>query len=164
MRKPVWIVMAAVLAFSISGCTEKQETETGSDAGIQMAFDNSFAAQDFTDGLLEELLEQGVYSVELYRQRRAALSARQEQLQQLWKESNLPPLPPDAQDSASLPAFWDVFAGASPLLQNMLLKACVSKILYRKECRGRANGSGVSRDANRFTLVIYPQPFPVSSR
>lgn len=113
---------------------------------------------------LEELLEQGVYSVELYRQRRAALSARQEQLQQLWKESNLPPLPPAAQDPASLPAFWDVFASASPLLQNMLLKACVSKILYRKECRGRANGSGVSRDANRFTLVIYPQPFPVSPR
>ena len=68
MRKPVWIVMAAVLAFSISGCTEKQETETGSDAGIQMAFDNSFAAQDFTDGLLEELLEQkGIedYGIEL---------------------------------------------------------------------------------------------------
>ena len=68
MRKSVWIVMAAVLAFSISGCTEKQETETGSDAGIQMAFDNSFAAQDFTDGLLEELLEQkGIedYEIEL---------------------------------------------------------------------------------------------------
>ena len=68
MRKSVWIVMAAVLAFSISGCAEKQEPETGSDAGIQMAFDNSFAARDFTDGLLEELLEQkGIedYEIEL---------------------------------------------------------------------------------------------------
>ena len=68
MKKSLLAAVFAVLILSLAGCLPQQDSSTTSDAGFQTAFDNSVAASDFTDELLEDMLGQkGInnYEIEL---------------------------------------------------------------------------------------------------
>ena len=68
MKKSLLAAVFAVLILSLAGCLPQQDSSATSDAGVQTAFDNSVAASDFTDELLEDMLGQkGInnYEIEL---------------------------------------------------------------------------------------------------
>lgn len=68
MKKSLLAAVFAVLILSLAGCLPQQDSSATSDAGFQTAFDNSVAASDFTDELLEDMLGQkGInnYEIEL---------------------------------------------------------------------------------------------------
>lgn len=107
---------------------------------------------------LQELLEQNVYTVAQYRQRFSALNARCEQVSQRLAEASAAAASPAlSRDSASSYRIGELFAGASAGLQNLLLRTCLEKVVFRKETRGHANGSGITQDAHQFTLILYPR-------
>lgn len=107
---------------------------------------------------LQELLEQNVYTVAQYRQRFSALTARCEQVSQRLAEASAAAASPAlSRDSASSYRIGELFAGASAGLQNLLLRTCLEKVVFRKETRGHANGSGITQDAHQFTLILYPR-------
>ena len=102
---------------------------------------------------LRDLLETGAYSVAVYQERLALLQARQHELLRLW-EGNLARLPEERAPEEPMPPLTELFACASPELQNALLRACVKEITFSKSRRGHANGAGVTCGAHCFTLVI----------
>lgn len=67
MKKAI-ILSGILLAFVLAGCSTILENNMSQDAGVQLAFDTSMEAREFTDELLAEMLaEKGIvdYDIEL---------------------------------------------------------------------------------------------------
>lgn len=105
------------------------------------------------------LLEQGIYTIEIFRERQQLLIRDMETLAQTadrWEEEirryeklrNSDRLPPP--QTLSL---FDLYSSAGPETKNKLLKELIQKTEYEKT---RPNTRGQLRNAN-FTLEIYPK-------
>lgn len=82
---------------------------------------------------LHDLLEQGVYDVDTFAERRRQLSARIESLT-ASKENLIPPRQLDvAAMRDRITEVMDKYKGADPNTQNQVLKTIVEKIVYHKE-------------------------------
>lgn len=111
---------------------------------------------------LQDLVEQEVYTVEQYNTRYATLHERLSALDGdiAAAEGQLASHPVYCTAQELRPALVRLFAeynGATPEQQNQMLKACISRVVYRKTQRGLTLRGVEYANAHQFMLDVYPK-------
>lgn len=108
---------------------------------------------------LDDLLEQGIYDIEKYRQRSEQLSERIEQAGKACRELKARIAEEEKQEKMSKDLIPDIeklielyHALAAPQAKNDLLKELLEKVVYSKRQPGRGHGT-----KDNFELIIYPR-------
>ncbi len=104
---------------------------------------------------LYDLLEQGVYSISTYRERRADLDARMADIQSALAALDAPPKPdPIAAILPQVRTVVDAYdLSATPAERNALLRSVIDHISYTKPQRCYRN----SNPTDHLTLTLYPR-------
>ena len=110
---------------------------------------------------LQDLLEQGVYSVEQYQARFAKLHIRLDELDKSIadEKARLAARPVYASLQELRPALLhllDAYPTASPQEQNDMLRSCISSIRYRKEKKGVVIKGHTYSDPGDFSIDVFP--------
>jgi len=107
---------------------------------------------------LYDLLEQGVYSIATYRERRADLDARLADVQRALAALDAPPKPDPI--AAILPQVRTVLGSydltATPAEKNALLRTVIDHITYTKTQRCQRNNA----PTDHLNLTLYPRVTP----
>ena len=111
---------------------------------------------------IQDLLEQGVYTIAqyteryaLHRQRLEALTSDRDSI-----STQLAEIPEYCTPQELAPAIvhlLDHYDQSNAVQKNQLLSTCISKIIYSKSIRGHRGINGFSEDPNQFVLDIYPR-------
>lgn len=110
---------------------------------------------------LQDLLEQGVYSVEQYRSRYSKLHIRLDELDKAMAEeqTRLDARPVYATLQELRPAILrllDAYSTATPQEKNAMLRSCISSVKYFKDKKGVVIKGHVYSDPADFYLDIFP--------
>lgn len=97
-------------------------------------------------GRLFDLVEQGVYTIEIFNERRGALLERIEALEQERKSLVRPQQLDLDKMRANIDKVLDAYSAADPNTQNQLLKSIIDKIVYSKQKGAKPKG---------FTLEVF---------
>ena len=113
---------------------------------------------DLQMGRLHDLLEQGLYTPQVFVQRRDELTEKSKQLQNRLHEIDTTPTTEEAV-TALLPKIYDALdvydSLTNPLEKNLLLKSILARVDYSKTVAGK-----VKNPAQYMTLTLYPKIVP----
>lgn len=128
--------------------------EDNADPRVAARLRADLAALDQQKSALHDLLEQGIYDSEVFRDRRKTLEDRTAQLADslatLEREQR------QLREAAPSPPLWEIYAQASPARKNALLKTLVDHIVYLRPPSTRWAPAG-------FTLHVFPLLRPQSN-
>lgn len=141
--------------------THKPQT---TNAPIVSAIDTMKAERDRLSRQIErlqDLLEQEVYSVEIYNERFAKLKTRIDALdasisEEILRKASMPVYASKAELVPAIVHLLEAYPTASAQEKNDMLKSCISSIVYHKDTKGLVLRGHTYSDPASFTLDIYP--------
>ena len=110
---------------------------------------------------LQDLLEQEVYSVEIYNERFAKLKSRIDALDssiadEIRRTASMPVYASKADLVPAIVHLLEAYPTATAQEKNDMLKSCISSIVYHKDTKGLVLRGHTYSDPAAFTLDIYP--------
>lgn len=164
-REPVEQAVLSVLQQWLDDAGRKSAPETPKqETVIVSALDSMTAEHDRISRQIEriqDLLEQGVYTVEQYKERFSKLSRRLDELsnaisEELRLQAAKPVYVSKQELAPAIVRLLEAYPTATAQEKNDMLKSCISSIVYRKETAGNIIRGRVVSDPASFEIDVYP--------
>lgn len=110
---------------------------------------------------VQDLLEQGVYTVEQYKERFAKLKRRQDEIavsiaEEKRRISSQPVYASKQELAPAIVRLLEAYPSATAQEKNDMLKSCISSVIYRKSVAGNIIRGRVVSDPSAFEIDVFP--------
>lgn len=165
-REPVEQAVLSVLQQWLDDAGRKSapDAQKQQETVIVSALDSMTAEHDRISRQIEriqDLLEQGVYTVEQYKERFSKLSRRLDELsnaisEELRLQAEKPVYASKQELAPAIIRLLEAYPTSTAQEKNDMLKSCISSIVYRKETAGNIIRGRVVSDPASFEIDVYP--------